>query len=234
MARLCAARGVPQTTLAWKDWDGRGNLQDAARDARRRLIAAWAGERGIGAVALGHTLDDQAETFLLRLARGSGVDGLAAMAPVARAEGIRLAAAAARAAAGRAARPARGGGRRLGRGPEQRRSHFRPGARAGGAGSALRARARTGAAGGDRCAHGPGAGGARGRDARARGGLPRARAGGRPDACARRLSPRRRGDPVAAARRRADLGRRRAGAAAPRAARGGGRGGDARRARGAG
>ena len=88
VARLCAARDVDHAVLPWRDWTGRGNLQDAAREARRALIGAWARERGIGGVALGHTLDDQAETFLMRLARGSGVDGLAGMAPVAWAGGL--------------------------------------------------------------------------------------------------------------------------------------------------
>lgn len=81
VAETCAGLGVPHTTLRWQGWDGAGNLQYAARRARYRLIGDWAAGHGITRVALGHTRDDQAETVLMRLARGAGVDGLSAMAP---------------------------------------------------------------------------------------------------------------------------------------------------------
>jgi tRNA(Ile)-lysidine synthase len=87
VARLCDRLGVPHATLVWAGRGARGNLQAAARDARRALLGDWARWNGLAAVALGHTLDDQAETFLLRLARGSGIDGLSAMATATRAEG---------------------------------------------------------------------------------------------------------------------------------------------------
>ena len=78
VARAAAALGLPQETLRW-EWDRLGNLQAAARDGRRRLLCEWAGRRGLDWVLLGHTLDDQAETLVMRLARGSGVEGLSAM-----------------------------------------------------------------------------------------------------------------------------------------------------------
>ncbi|MCV2880500.1 tRNA lysidine(34) synthetase TilS [Actibacterium sp. XHP0104] len=88
VARLCADLGIPHQTLRWGGWDGQGNLMDRARDARQELIADWAAARGVGHVALGHTLDDQAETVLMRLARGSGVDGLSGMAARSVARGL--------------------------------------------------------------------------------------------------------------------------------------------------
>jgi tRNA(Ile)-lysidine synthase len=80
VAAACQSLSLPHATLHWHGWTGHGNLQDAAREARLGLLADWAQATECSAVALGHTRDDQAETLLLRLARGSGVEGLAAMA----------------------------------------------------------------------------------------------------------------------------------------------------------
>jgi len=79
VVRCCAALGVTHEILRWNGWDGQGNLQDKARRVRYALMSDWAVANGIELVALGHTADDQAETFLMRLAREAGLDGLSAM-----------------------------------------------------------------------------------------------------------------------------------------------------------
>ena len=77
---LAHSLGHEHSTLRWdRNSESAGNVQNDARRARYRLIAEWAKAKRIGVVALAHTLNDQAETLLLNLARGSGVDGLAAM-----------------------------------------------------------------------------------------------------------------------------------------------------------
>jgi tRNA(Ile)-lysidine synthase len=73
--------GLPHLTLRWNGAKPTTGLQEAAREARYRFLAAAAREHQCDAIVLAHTQDDQAETLLMRLARGSGVDGLAAMQP---------------------------------------------------------------------------------------------------------------------------------------------------------
>ena len=59
-----------------------GNLQQEAREQRYRFAEQLADERGISAIATGHTADDAAETVLLNLARGAGLKGLSGIPPV--------------------------------------------------------------------------------------------------------------------------------------------------------
>lgn len=92
VARLCADRGIPHKILTAR-WDRKPQtaIQERARLMRFSLLAEWARGRGLKALLTGHHLDDQAETFVMRLARGSGVKGLAGMRPVSRAPGADIA-----------------------------------------------------------------------------------------------------------------------------------------------
>jgi tRNA(Ile)-lysidine synthase len=73
------AAGLQAHTLKWRGPKPKSDLEAAAREVRYRLMGAWCRRHGTQNLYVAHTLEDQAETFLLRLARGSGLDGLAAM-----------------------------------------------------------------------------------------------------------------------------------------------------------
>jgi tRNA(Ile)-lysidine synthase len=79
VAEHAARLGFAHAPLRWAGPKPRTGLPAAARKARYALMDAYCREHAITALATAHTLDDQAETLLMRLARGSGVDGLAAM-----------------------------------------------------------------------------------------------------------------------------------------------------------
>jgi tRNA(Ile)-lysidine synthase len=78
--RLARRLGVSHQVLRWRGNKPKSGLQEAAREARYRLLAQAAERAGYGHILTAHTLDDQAETVLFRLARGSGVVGLGGMA----------------------------------------------------------------------------------------------------------------------------------------------------------
>ncbi|GIL40158.1 tRNA lysidine(34) synthetase TilS [Roseiterribacter gracilis] len=84
------ARGIAHTVLPWTGPKPATGLMEAARDARRDLLTRACRERGLLHLCLGHHQDDQAETVLLRLAKGSGVDGLGGMAPLTETPHVRL------------------------------------------------------------------------------------------------------------------------------------------------
>ena len=90
VGRWAAALGVPHTVLTWTGRKPTANIQASARAMRYRLMAQWCATHHVAALLVAHTCDDQAETVLLRLARGSGVDGLAAMAADTTRDGVRI------------------------------------------------------------------------------------------------------------------------------------------------
>ena len=75
-------RGIRHQILNWRGGKPDTGIQEAARRARYQLLNQWVREHGCLHLLLAHTRDDQAETFVMRLGRGSGLRGLAAMPAV--------------------------------------------------------------------------------------------------------------------------------------------------------
>jgi tRNA(Ile)-lysidine synthase len=79
VAALCEILGLPHATLVWHGEKPATGIAEAARTARYDLLVAHAARINANHLVTGHTLDDQAETLLIRMSRGSGLTGLAAM-----------------------------------------------------------------------------------------------------------------------------------------------------------
>ena len=90
VGRLMLGLGIAHKRLTWRGEKPTSNLQAEARLARRRLLLDWCEKEGVLHLALAHQADDQAETVILNLTRGSGLDGLAGMAALAEAGEARI------------------------------------------------------------------------------------------------------------------------------------------------
>lgn len=88
VAQVMQKNGIEHHILCWQGDKPASGVEEAARKERYRLMFEFCHQHGIKYLATGHHLRDQAETFLLRLARGSGVFGLSGILPLSRRGGI--------------------------------------------------------------------------------------------------------------------------------------------------
>jgi tRNA(Ile)-lysidine synthase len=90
VADWAQSQGFRHRILSWRGPKPKTRIQERAREARYRLLARHAKEIGACAIVTAHHADDQAETILFRLLRGSGVAGLAGMSPISAIGDLRL------------------------------------------------------------------------------------------------------------------------------------------------
>lgn len=90
VAELMAKWGIEHYILNWEGKKPTTGIEMAARLARYKLIDDWCKENQVSVLAMGHHLGDQAETFLLRLQRGSGLYGLSGILPVSSRNGLTI------------------------------------------------------------------------------------------------------------------------------------------------
>jgi tRNA(Ile)-lysidine synthase len=90
VGKLAKKLGVSHRVVKWTGTKPKSGIQQSARKARYALLVAAAKRAGASHILTAHTLDDQAETVLMRMARGSGIGGLAGMARKSRLDGLTL------------------------------------------------------------------------------------------------------------------------------------------------
>jgi len=90
VAEWAKGQGLECQVLRWQGEKPKSAIQNAARAARYALMEDWCRRHGILHLFLAHHADDQGETLLMRMARGSGPAGLSAMAPVTETRHLRL------------------------------------------------------------------------------------------------------------------------------------------------
>lgn len=94
VSKWCQNLGIQHHTLVWSRDQSpemqQGNVMKQARDARYNLLSNFCILHQIQDICIGHTQDDQAETVLMRLMRGSGVDGLSAIKDIRRYNSVRI------------------------------------------------------------------------------------------------------------------------------------------------
>lgn len=88
VARIMKAYGIEHHILVWEGGKPLTGIEEAAREARYQLLKDWCFANQVKAVAVAHQAHDQAETFLMRLQRGSGLDGLCGMRAVSVRDGL--------------------------------------------------------------------------------------------------------------------------------------------------
>lgn len=78
--KICEQNGINHTILTWNEEKPLSNIEAVAREKRYNLISEYCKDNNIKYLCVAHHLEDQAETFFIRLFRGSGIDGLSSMA----------------------------------------------------------------------------------------------------------------------------------------------------------
>lgn len=90
VANIMKQHGIEHHILTWQGTKPVTNVEDTARKARYLLLTEWCHQHNIGVLLTAHHQNDQAETFLIRLARGSGLDGLCCIREISQNNGITI------------------------------------------------------------------------------------------------------------------------------------------------